>query len=239
MSNGQYSDELPALSCFLGNNFVPRLNGNGPAAVRRLMDEFIKSSHSEKVLMIERLGQGRFWDRDKRRRAIDFPEKFWRGYHLIKHPPVFRIAPELDGSSFNFTNQEEWSVELVPMNPLPPNTAPHEWGELIGFDRDPEELLLCDPGQQLQYKLEPNTGRPVQLLTQPVSPYEPHFEVAHGANPDRNIPVRFWCDWAVDVFLRKRGLRLRGKYDREDSVRLALRVMSLIDELGPRAPQPR
>ena len=43
----------------------------------------------------------------------------------------------------------------------------------------------------------------------------------------------------MDTFLRERGLRLRGKYDRESSLRLAKRLLQLIEQQGPRAPQPR
>ena len=43
----------------------------------------------------------------------------------------------------------------------------------------------------------------------------------------------------MDTFLRERGLRLRGKYVRENSLRLLIRVLGLEDELKQRALQPR
>ena len=110
---------------------------------------------------------------------------------------------------------------------------------MIGFGGDPSDLLLGEPESLFGFGIEPNTGQPVKLLDQPVAPYPSHYWVAHGANPDRSIPTQFWCDWALDTFLREQGLRLGGNFVRDNSLCLALRVLLLMDELGPRAPQPR
>ena len=61
MSNGMYADELPALSNFLGNDFIPRLDGNRPAITRHLMDQFVGSAKTERKMMIEVMGVTRVW----------------------------------------------------------------------------------------------------------------------------------------------------------------------------------
>ena len=89
---------------------------------------------------------------------------------------------------------------------------------MIGFGCDPAELLNGNETKLFCYELDPTTGLPPQTLEQPVAPYPPHYKVAHGANPDTSMPVQYWSDWALDTFLRQRGLRLRGKYVRDNSL---------------------
>ena len=148
--------------------------------------------------------------------------------------------PFAEGTPIDFNKRWTYVEELHPLNPLPVEGMTNlEWGELIGFGCDPVTLLRGSMSRLFQFDLDPNTGLPPQCLEQSVSKYEPHYKVAHGAHRDENIPPRYWCDWHVDTFLRERGLRLRGKYVRENSLRLLIRVLGLEDELKQRAPQPR
>jgi len=136
-------------------------------------------------------------------------------------------------------NAATYSVDVQPLNPLPNGWSRSDWGEKIGYGADPSTLLTGDPKELFQLNLMPNTGMPPQLLEQPTSEYDPNYKIAHGAKPDEKIPLRFWSDWALKVFLNERGLRLRGTYNRQNSLRLAKRVLQLMKELGHRAPQPR
>ena len=135
-------------------------------------------------------------------------------------------------------------MKLEPLNPLPSQLPLDRWRELIGFMCRPASLLQGDYASISRYEILAETGLQVQLLDQPLSQYAPFYQVAHGANSDMNIPIDFWSDRASNndndksakpTFLTERGLRLRGKYDRAKSLRLTKRVLSLMNDLGPRA----
>ena len=239
MGGGKYANCLAALSCFLGNDFIDRLDGSGPDRTRRCMEKFINGDDTERKMLIDEMAITRKWKRGDEGNASDFAQKFWKAYNIQMFAPVFRLHASSDDVDIDVENPATYEVTLEPLNPLPEGVNREEWGNMIGFGCDPSSLLKGDPKQLFTLDIMPTTGAPPELLGQPVSEYEPHHKVAHGANPDINIPVRFWSDWAIESFLCERGLRLRGSYNRENSLRLALRVVSLMKELGPRAPQPR
>ena len=60
MGSGAFAEELPALSCFLGNDYLPRLHGNGVVTVRKLMERFVECDTDGQVAMIEEMGKMRY-----------------------------------------------------------------------------------------------------------------------------------------------------------------------------------
>lgn len=133
---------------------------------------------------------------------------------------------------------DTYVAKLEALNPTPYRNSTEDWGRVIGFGCDPSSLLDGDLGSIFRFEVSPWTGQGVKLLDQPKAQYG-DYDIAHGANPALIIPVMFWSDWALDNFLTERGLRLRGRFDRENAIRLAKRVLSLMKELESRAPQPR
>ena len=146
MGDGKYAEELPALACFLGNDFVGRLNRNGPVMVRQLMSDFIGYDFAGRRRMITRMGGTSTWKRGASKRATDFPEKFWPAYYLQKYPPVFRMSPASEASPVDLADPQSYVVTVEPLNPLPQGWSREDWGCNIGFDGDPSNLLLGDPG---------------------------------------------------------------------------------------------
>lgn len=194
MGGGSFKDELPALSCFLGNDFIDRLDGNGPVKIRELMQLFVTSDLTARQQLIYRLGTSKKWNKDDSSYAVDFPEKFWHAYYLHMYAPVFRLHPSCDTVSIDISNPQSYVVKLEPLNSTPDGWSPNKWGSVIGFECDPLSLLHGDLHLVYCMDASPSTGMCYQVLDQPLSQYEPFYEVAHGANPDRNIPLRYWSD---------------------------------------------
>eukprot|EP00985_Skeletonema_marinoi_P019409 scaffold11121_cov86-Skeletonema_marinoi.AAC.3 len=244
MGNGSYADFLPALSNFLGNDYIDRLDGNGPVAVRSLMGRFVDSQDdTEWEMILEELEITKKWNRNDQRHAEHYSRKFWNAYYLQLFPPVFRLKPKSDGTCssgrIDIANEDTYDVVLEPLHELPNGVSKLKWGEMIGFGCDPSTLLQGDARDLFHLKLMPETGSLPAVLEQPTSEYEPHYKVAHGANPDMTMPVEYWSDWALTTFLIERGLRMRGNYDRPKSIGLAKRIISLMNKQGERFTQPR
>ena len=61
---------MPALSNFLGNDYIDRLDGNGPVAVRSLMGRFVDSQDdTEREMILEELEITKKWNRNDQRLA--------------------------------------------------------------------------------------------------------------------------------------------------------------------------
>ena len=90
MGSGADANELPALSCFLGNDNIARLDVCNPVTSRELMDEFVRLDDTQHKLMIERLKATRKWNKNDSTNAQGFPDSFWKSYYLQKYP-MFRL----------------------------------------------------------------------------------------------------------------------------------------------------
>eukprot|EP00956_Cyclotella_meneghiniana_P014527 scaffold21787_cov46-Cyclotella_meneghiniana.AAC.1 len=239
MGRGDYSGELHALSCFLGNDYVNRLDGNGPARVRELMASFVSVNHQAREQMIRTISSTRKWKKDDESFAIDFYDKFWRAYYLHVCPPVIRLHASSDDEMIDLDKPASYFATLEPLNPIPTPISRDQWGHIIGFDCNPASLLTGELEKIFTLEVLPLTDIPMHCLDQPLLEHPPHYKIAHGATPDDHIPLQYWSDWALSVFLNERGMRIRGKYDRQNSIRIAKRLLSLRDSIGARAPQPR
>ena len=61
---------MPALSNFLGSDYIDRLDGNGPVAVRSLMGRFVDSQDdTEREMILEELEITKKWNRNDQRLA--------------------------------------------------------------------------------------------------------------------------------------------------------------------------
>ncbi len=240
MGSGAYAIELPALSNFLGNDYIDNLYNVGPQTARKLTEDFIASvDDNERKAFIDELQITKRWKNASVNFADGFSNKFWRAYYLQKHAPVFRLKPKSQDEPIDINDDETYDVLIEPLCPLPPNTTPQQWCHMIGFD--PSVLLPSSCSTKELFLLEsmPETGKPPRLLEQPRSKYPPHYPIAHGATPSDNIPVELWSNWALTKFLVERKLLPRGKYIRNNCIRLAKRVLRLMEEQDERAPQPR
>ena len=133
IAKGNRLDYLEEISCLLGNDYIARLYGNGPATVlqgtngrRPLIDQYIDHVQSGKperefLLEVERS--------NKKNSHPDgcWTERFIQSRNLICHYPVFK--------------REGGQVKVVPLNPLPADVSYGEWGTLIGFEKHPQEYL--------------------------------------------------------------------------------------------------
>lgn len=90
MGSGSYVDHLPVLSNLLGNDYIDRLDGNGPATVRKWMSQFIKAKDDiERGQVLDKLKLKK-WHANDTSNASDYPERFLHAYYLQMFPPVFQ-----------------------------------------------------------------------------------------------------------------------------------------------------
>ena len=187
IGGGDYIGELHALSCFLGNDYVDRLDGNGPVRVRELMDSFVSVQHQAREQMIQTMSSTRKWKKEDEAFAGDFYEKFWRAYYLHVFPPIIRLHASSDVRSIDLDIPTSYFATLEPLNPMPAQYAREQWGQIIGFNCNPASLLTGGLEQIFRLEVSPLNGIQMHCLDQPLSKYPPHYQIAHGATRADNI----------------------------------------------------
>lgn len=132
IANGDRSKYLPEISCFLGNDYIERLSGNGVATVfatggrsnrEAVIDSFIGKEVSERKQWLNELEKSNDSGPNKWT-----AELFISTSNLLRHYPVFR-------------RNDFGVITLEPLNPLPEGVAHENWGEYIGFEKHPSEYF--------------------------------------------------------------------------------------------------
>lgn len=151
---GDRINYLPEISCFLGNDYIERIRGNGVATVfatgaRRknvaVIDSFVNktSSETEWLKALEKPTENppkspTEWTADR----------FIRTRNLIRHYPVFKRS-------------SSGVVTLEPLNPLPASVLYQHWGDYIGFEKHPSDYFDgTNYSQYYSMELVGCTGRP-------------------------------------------------------------------------------
>jgi len=89
MGSGAYASELPALSNFLGNDYISNLYDVGEKTARKFMNDFTAATdNNERKAFIDTLQITRKWKKDSGDIADGFSTKFWSAYYLQKYAPV-------------------------------------------------------------------------------------------------------------------------------------------------------
>ncbi len=238
------SNDLQALSTILGNDYIERLEGNGPKKSAELTKTFISKNETQRKQMIDDLAATRVWNRGDTVKATDFAEKFWNSYYLLQYPPVFNLIQIDNDVDIDMNNPSTFDVILAPLRALPHGITNEEWGKMIGFGKDttPQSLLKGDAKDLFLNNIAPDTGHPPEPLPQPLFKCQPGketYEVAHGAYLDERIPVHCQADWALETFLTQRNIRPRGAYNRKKIMQVVKKTLELTERIGDRAPQPR
>ncbi|KAL9188999.1 hypothetical protein ACHAXT_011489 [Thalassiosira profunda] len=127
ISVGERHDYLAEISCLLGNDFVDRKRGHGPATVFAtggrssrvaVIDSFIQRTTTEEEWLQQ-------FEEDGGESASRWTaDRFIRSRNLILHYPVFK-------------KDANGKVTLQPLNPLPDSVSHADWGDYIGFDKHP------------------------------------------------------------------------------------------------------
>jgi 5'-3' exonuclease len=244
MGSGAYADHLPALACFLGCDYIRRIEGNGPVNVRKIMAEWITlTTLEQQQKFIENMERSSRWKKADNQNAVGFAKQFWNAHNLFLHAPVFRLSPTNCNNPMDIHDDSTFEVHMKPLNSLYDHGSGKEfyeaWGNTIGFN--------CDPTSQLSGPLKPiftmihhpSTGAPRETLPLPKLQIEPFYDVPHGSYLDNNIPLGVQSDWALYQFMKVRGLAPKGKYIRKDALRRVKKILALIEKHGSNAPQPK
>ena len=144
---GKRCDFLAEISCLSGNDYINNIPNVGPAAIFgthkkkkdqiALIDSFIEETVTKQTKTEEEWLNEYYTkyskkssDGDVERQPEDWTvERFIKVRNLIKHYPIYAK----DGVT--------GAVTLQPLNPLPNNVPPNEWGSYIGFDKHPSEYF--------------------------------------------------------------------------------------------------
>jgi hypothetical protein len=222
-----------------GNDYIKRLNGNGPKTVLRLMSEFTQlDTQDDKESFIFELEAKSKWDKLSSKPADGFEEKFWKAYHLHFYAPVFQLSSKREDATIDLLDLESYDVSLQPLNPLPNDRSACDWGSLIGFNAHPLSLFTSDPKLIFRMECWGEMEQQPQELPLPTLRVAPHHDVPHGSYLDESIPTNKQSSWSLQTFLATRKLAPRGKFKTKLFAKIADKVLDLMRRDPERAPQP-
>lgn len=123
---------MAEVSCLLGNDYIHRVRGNGPATL-------FEGKQNQKAVAMSLL------DAESTESWVSsyeldnegiIPEgwgkKFMAASRLIRHYPVISISENGESAS------------IIPINPLPKGKTMDEWGAFIGFPKNPTDYFRED-----------------------------------------------------------------------------------------------